>query len=128
MNNFYIKNTETGILTPISEISNFTDVDQYEVNTKYKCPEFRNEEATLEFNLAQDLDIFGNIFGIDMSKKPDAYIISFTKPVQNRKHKKKRINKKWAKRYGYHTETFYSKGWKLHASPDGTFEFLKSVT
>ena len=28
-------------------------------------------------------------------------IIVTTKYVQNRKHKKKRINKKWAKRYGY---------------------------
>ncbi len=28
-------------------------------------------------------------------------IIVTTKYVQNRKHKKKRINKKWAKKYGY---------------------------
>ena len=36
-------------------------------------------------------DVFLN--GID--------IIVTTKYVQNRKHKKKRINKKWAKKYGY---------------------------
>lgn len=28
-------------------------------------------------------------------------IIITTKKIQNKKHKKKRINKKWAKRYGY---------------------------
>lgn len=28
-------------------------------------------------------------------------IIITTKKIQNKKHKKKRINKKWARRYGY---------------------------
>lgn len=28
-------------------------------------------------------------------------VIVTTKIIQNRKHKKKRINKKWAKKYGY---------------------------
>ena len=45
--------------------------------------------------------------------------------VQARKHKKKRINKKWAKRYGYKCVTKTIKGWKLKTYTDGSFEFIK---
>ena len=44
---------------------------------------------------------------------------------QKRKHKKKRINKKWAKRYGYKCVTKTTKGWKLKTYKDGSFEFVK---
>lgn len=36
-----------------------------------------------------------------IGKMPDKYDIDYSIYVQVRKHKKKRINKKWAKRYGY---------------------------
>lgn len=41
------------------------------------------------------------VLGADTSSKPDSYSIQFYVMVQARKHKKKRINKKWLKRYGY---------------------------
>ena len=43
--------------------------------------------------------IFANYTGIPIIVVPDS-------KRQNRKHKKKRINKKWAKRYGYTTYNF----------------------
>ena len=83
------------------------------------------DEIALTNNVTEEKDILGNVERIkkgemilsfantiekmvlfkalrfDMSKTPDAYKISVTKPVQRRKHKKKRINKKWLKKYGY---------------------------
>lgn len=51
---------------------------------------------------------FNRLIGFDASPFPDAsgFSLVFSKPyqVQRRKHKKKRINKKWAKRYGYVTK------------------------
>lgn len=41
---------------------------------------------------------------------PDIKIIITTKRIQNKKHKKKRINKKWAKRYGYIEYEMQEKG------------------
>jgi hypothetical protein len=67
------------------------------------------------------------LFGIDKANKPDAYDISFIKYVQCRKHKKKRINNKWAKKYGYKPITVTSKGWQINAYTDGTFEFKKDI-
>ena len=41
------------------------------------------------------------ILELDIAQMPDSYNIQYIKIVQVRKHKKKRINKKWAKRYGF---------------------------
>lgn len=41
------------------------------------------------------------MLSVDISNRPDAYVVQYVKLVQARKHKKKRINKKWLKRYGY---------------------------
>lgn len=49
------------------------------------------------------------LLGLDLAPGPDNYISSMSflgkgiKQMQIRKHRKKRINKKWAKRYGYKT-------------------------
>ena len=65
------------------------------------------------------------ILGIDTSNMPDAYDVQFIKFVQSRKHKKKRINKKWLKRYGYKQMLVKSKGWKVKTDTDGNVEFIK---
>ena len=67
------------------------------------------------------------LFGIDKATKPDAYDISFLKYVQCRKHKQKRINKKYAKKYGYKTIVAKSKGWQINTYADSTFEFKKDI-
>jgi len=51
-------------------------------------------ETTLSFtNITNKEDLF-KVLGVDTSNVPDAYSILLTKPIQRRKHKKKRINKK----------------------------------
>ena len=37
----------------------------------------------------------------ELNKIPSRWDLYYTVKVQNRRHKKRRINKKWAKRYGY---------------------------
>lgn len=56
---------------------------------------------------------------------PEKYDIQIQVSAQRRRHKKKRINKKWAKRYGYTMKTITTKGWKIHTDTDGNVEFIK---
>lgn len=60
------------------------------------------------------------------SEFPEMFDIEYTKVVQARKHRKKRINKKWLKKYGYKQVMVRSKGWKIRTyADDGTWEFVK---
>ncbi len=68
---------------------------------------------------------FYKILGVDMSNIPDGYDIQYIKYIQARKHKKRRINKKWLKRYGYNQIIVDSKGWKIKNNTDGNIEFIK---
>mgnify|MGYP006993859175 CR=1 FL=1 len=63
------------------------------------------------------------ILGVDRSDLPDAYDVRFIKIVQARKHKKKRTNKKWKKRYGYKLITVTCKGWQMESFADGDVVF-----
>ena len=58
-------------------------------------------------------------------KIPEKFDVAYDVLVQRRKHKKKRINKKCAKRYGYKCVTKTTKGWKLKTYKDCSFEFVK---
>lgn len=66
-----------------------------------------------------------NVLSKLIGKMPDEYDIDYSIYVQARKHRKRRINKKWAKRYGYKCVTKTTKGWKLKTYTDGSFEFIK---
>lgn len=66
-----------------------------------------------------------SLIGIDVSNAPDKYNFQIIKVKQARKHKKKRINKKWIKRYGYKQILVDCKGWKLETHTDGYYEFVK---
>lgn len=63
-----------------------------------------------EFTMECEIDgpAYNRLIGFDASPFPDAtgFSMIFSQPYQEqrRKHKKKRINKKWAKRYGYVTK------------------------
>jgi len=65
-----------------------------------------------------------SLIGIDVANAPDKYNFQIIKIKQARKHKKKRINKKWIKRYGYKQILVDSKGWKLKTHTDGYYEFV----
>lgn len=67
---------------------------------------------------------FFKILGIDMANMPGAYDVQYMGFIQVRKHKKKRINKKWLKRYGYKQVNYKSKGWKIKSDIDGNVKFV----
>ena len=63
----------------------------------------RDREITFEFNTdCVNTDLFNTLCGDSENNESKAELcLCFSTMVQNRKHKKKRINKKWAKRYGF---------------------------
>lgn len=82
-------------------------------------------EITLSFtNITNKEDLF-KVLGVDTSSVPDAYSILLTKPIQRRRHKKKRINKKLLKKYGYKLLVDYKDNWRIKSYKDGTYEFVK---
>jgi len=61
----------------------------------------------LSFECDVDMNLLKSVIGIDFAQGTDmSCSMEFRNPyqVQKRRHKKKRINKKWAKRYGYVTK------------------------
>ena len=48
-----------------------------------------------------------------VSNNPSRWDLHYTVKVQNRRHKKRRINKKWAKRYGYKSVEKVIKGFAI---------------
>ena len=88
---------------------------------------YKNEEYTMSVDFDKEIDAneLHKVLGIDTSNMPDAYDVQFIKFVQARKHKKRRINKKWLKRYGYKQMIVESKGWKVKTNTDGNVEFIK---
>lgn len=107
---------------------------QLETNTLYKVKDKEDSygltnslisggELTFE---TTNVDI-DTLLGTDKANMPDTYDLTYTKVVQCRRHKKKRINKKWAKRYGYKVVDVETKGWELSTYRDGTFEFRKDI-
>ena len=82
-------------------------------------------KTTLSFTSTIEKETLFKILGVDISKTPDAYKISVTKPVQRRKHKKRRINKKWLKKYGYKIQVDLRDGWHIKSYTDGHYEFAK---
>lgn len=82
-------------------------------------------ETTLSFTSTIEKETLFKVLGVDISKTPDAYKIQVTKPVQRRKHKKKRINKKWLKKYGYKILVDFRNGWHIKSYADGHYEFVK---
>lgn len=65
---------------------------------------FTCENAMINENLLSELFL---------PKKSNTFDLQYTAMIQARRHKKKRINKKWLKRYGYKPQQMTSKGWEL---------------
>ena len=97
---FYIDNKRLGTLLEIQD----EPFPQYIKSFNIADP--ANAKATFE----ADIDIpmfhrFSDVFDASLLGG-QSFSTEFTEPYQEqrRKHKKKRINKKWAKRYGYVTK------------------------
>ena len=87
----------------------------------------KNKTLTIDFDRPIDENELYKIFGVDLSGIPDKYDIQIIKYIPIRRHKKKRINKKWNKKYGikYRLVQAVTKGWGFKIYQDGTFEFVK---
>lgn len=83
-------------------------------------------EYTLTFE-TDNSDELKKIFGVDVdidTDLPNTYDVQFVKLIQARKHRKKRINKKWLKRYGVKRVIVDSKGWQLQSIYELENKFL----
>lgn len=127
-NNMCLIDTETG-----KEFTKIEDIEDLEIDSEdTEAGEIdfhkfytKRETAFSHREVIPNIKELCEMLGIDWSNKPDSYDIQFQKIVQARKHKKRRINKKWLKRYGVKTVLVDTKGWMLKHCTDGTVEFIK---
>lgn len=111
-------------LGDVSEATLETPDEEYEYNKKY--PMFSEASLTVDFDKCDISSQFEELLGIYLNKFPSMVDLLIPVIVQVHKHKKKRINKKWAKKYGYKQIMRKSKGWELKTHcEDNTFEFVK---
>lgn len=100
-------------------MNNVFDLDRigrtFEIDNDGMLPEYvkrflapMSADAEISFECDIDASMFAKLTGVDLAQGRDATCVSviFQKPyqAQRKHHKKKRINKKWAKRYGYVTK------------------------
>ena len=111
-------NFETGHKVNFANID--TDVVAKE-EPKAVFPQFNGLEATFTCENA----VFNDKLLEDLFGKPTSYNIEFTKYIPVRHHKKKRINKKWLKRYGYKPVRVMSEGWAIRDVDGSTVELIK---
>lgn len=128
-----IFDTETG-----EDLGQIDDVKSVKMTSEYKT-DYAQKDAknilsfnhdlsyTITFDINEPINTeeLYKVLGVDTSNMPDAYDIQYVKIIQVRKHKKRRINKKWAKRYGYKQVVVDSKGWKIKNNTDGSIELVK---
>lgn len=114
-----IDNLEDNLLSVESKNHSF-DKDRKALNSFIDL-----SACSLSIDISIDAISLISLIGVDVSNAPDKYNFQIMKVKQARKHKKKRINKKWIKRYGYKQILVDSKGWKLKTHTDGSYEFVK---
>lgn len=102
MNKMYIDGAE---FTPNFKIDNlsFEEGKVPDYVTSIHAP--LSTSAEMSFECEVNAPLFAKLIGVDLSSCGDMSNFTLTckapYEVQVRRHKKKRINKKWAKRYGY---------------------------
>lgn len=79
---------------------------------------FACENAVINENLLSKLFL---------PEKSNTFGLQYTAMVQARRHRKKRINKKWLKRYGYKPMQMTSSGWRIdtYNTQTGEIELIK---
>lgn len=112
-------------LDNVDEIALTSATEERDILGNVENINIKKGETTLSFTSTIEKETLFKVFGVDISKTPDAYKIQVTKPVQRRKHKKKRINKKWLKKYGYKILVDLRDGWHIKSYADGHYEFVK---
>lgn len=64
------------------------------------CSFTRQKSKIVTFEFNPSVNKIDYMLGIDKLNVPDEFSLQILIEIQNRKHRKKRINKKWSKRYG----------------------------
>lgn len=124
--NFYIDGFEFTSGLKLNDIS-FEPYNLPEYITNIYSPLSTSKEISFECDVNPQL--YEKLIGIDLAHHHDLtnfITIECKTPyqVQIRKHKKKRVNKKWAKRYGYKTrfKTVRITDAKFESKTDGDIE------
>jgi len=111
---------ESGEIIDVSDADISEKVESVDIQP---CQYFASESIVV--NIGDKIDGLENIkTQLDYS---NPWTISYVTIVQARKHRKKRINKKWLKRYGYKKVMKITYGWKMIAHTDGVIEFVKEI-
>lgn len=102
MGELYLDGTKFASDVHLEQIS-FENGEVPEYITSIDCPLSASEEVSFECEV--DVPKFSQLMGVDLARNGDltGFTVECNAPhlVQIRRHRKKRINKKWAKRYGY---------------------------
>lgn len=110
------------------EVGNLDNVHldscEVEKGTQFGSWMRQNASMTMDFTIGEEVDI-NKILGLDITQMQDFYDIQYVKFIPARTHKKRRINKKWAKRYGYKRITIIIQGLHVKMDTDGNVEFVK---
>lgn len=119
---------DTSTNNPIMKLdeADFKTTGEYKVDKPLHA---FNESASIEFEVkTDDITTIKKAFGVDETKRADNYGLMFVTMVQKRRHKKRRINKKWAKRYGYYLCKYYLKDGKIinYSNNDNSFDITFS--
>ena len=105
MNKLYVGNQEFDLSKKFTSLE-FSALNPPEYIQNCYIPMSTNAE--IEFECEINAPLFRQLTGVDTSPYNDmtsfGVVFKFPYQVQKRRHKKKRINKKWAKRYGYVTK------------------------
>ena len=115
-------------LDSIPEIS-FGDAQIPEYISNFRISNPASSELSYECDINSSL--LNAIIGIDLAYGVDMYCsmeIRGLHQVQKRRHRKKRINKKWAKRYGYITvfDDIKIRDYSLVEHNDYDMEFVRT--
>ena len=108
------------------ELSNATlEIDTLSPNETPDIRAFGTCEATFTCeNAVINKNLLSELF---LPKKSNTFDLQYTVMAQARRHRKKRINKKWLKKYGYKSVSVRSKGWELREcnTMTGDVELIK---
>ena len=106
IDNGYFYDSDGVVLMPISDaVITAAEID--DKAEKFERSLCCNKEIEFTATVETIPEVFAELV---KQADPHEYTIKYTKYVQARKHHKKRINKKWLKKYGYIEKIFFIDG------------------
>lgn len=105
----YFYNPDGVVLMDVSDAV-ITTAEVNDEAEKFEKSLYFNKEMEFNATIETTPEAFNEIL---KQTEPHEYTLKYTKYVQARRHHKKRINKKWLKRYGYKEKTIIIDGFKI---------------